>query len=95
MSKKIRLNKRNFKKITEELEGTFEPFKKVGNITIYDNNKIFIDGCYGIIEITDDNLKVSIGKKSVKINGSNFNIKDYTDKSITVCGDIESLFFMD
>lgn len=94
MSKKIRLEKRDIrKKLAENFGDSFETFKKGGNITIYDDKEIYIDGCYGILEITDENLKISIGKKTVKISGNNFNIKDFTDKSITICGDIDGLIF--
>ena len=94
MSKRIKLDKRALKKrVSEHFDDALEIFKKMGNITIYGDREIYIDGCYGIVEITDENLKISIGKRMVKISGNDFVIKDYTDKSITICGKIESLIF--
>lgn len=94
MQRRIHLKKRNIaKKVTEHFEYELENLKKLGNITIYGDNEIFIDGCLGIIEISDENLKICVGKRTVKISGNNFVVKDYTDKSITICGDIESLIF--
>jgi sporulation protein YqfC len=94
MSKKIKLTKRNLKqKMKNNLEDCFDSFKKCGSITLYDNKEIYIDGCYGIAEITEEKIKISIGNRFVEIMGRNFDIKDYTDKSITICGKIDTLEF--
>lgn len=96
MSKKIRLTKHTIKnKIKYNSENQFEVFKKSGCITICDGKEIAVDGCYGITEISEEKLKFSIGKKQVLISGGNFNIKEYSEKSMTVCGDVVSIEFCD
>jgi sporulation protein YqfC len=94
MSKKIKLAKRNLRqKIKDNLENPFEAFKKNGSITVYDKGEIYIDGCFGIVEMSEEKIKISVGSRQVEISGRNFDIKDYTDKSITICGNIDNLIF--
>ena len=64
-----------------------------GNITIFSNKQINIDGCYGITEISDEQINLNLGEIGVLIKGNSFDIKDYTDKSMIICGNLQSLEF--
>lgn len=97
MSKKIRLGKRRVKNkiilFAKTVDFPTEALKKSANITLFGNKEAVIDGCYGIIEYSDCCIKLSIGEQIFVMIGSDFDIFDYSDCSITVKGFIKSLEF--
>lgn len=62
-------------------------------IEILGNNKITIDGCYGVFEYKDTYLKLKLAKGSIIICGSGFEIIFFEKHLITVKGKISSLEF--
>lgn len=63
------------------------------HIQIFSNNKITIEGCYGIFEYTDTYLKLRLKKGSLILCGSDFDIIFYEEKLMTVKGKISSVEF--
>ena len=63
------------------------------HIQIFGNNKINIEGCYGIFEYTDTYLKLRLKKGSLILCGSGFDIIFYEEKLMTVKGKISSVEF--
>lgn len=63
------------------------------HIQIFGNNKINIEGCYGVFEYTDTYLKLQLKKGSLILCGSSFDIIFYEEKLMTVKGKISSVEF--
>ena len=97
MSKKIRLGKKIghhkidlFGKI-----GDFpsDPMGKSAHITLFGDREIVIDGCYGIVAYSEDEIKVNIGNRLLLLTGCAFDISDYSATAMTVRGRIKGLEF--
>lgn len=63
-----------------------------GTVTeIYNNKKIIIDGCDGIIDFNDENIIIKSGRLKVTITGNNLKIVLFSRYNIVVEGYISSL----
>lgn len=63
------------------------------NIQIFSNKKIIIEGCYGINEYNSDIVRINLPKGHFLIFGRNLEIKNMEDKTVTVCGVLNSFEF--
>lgn len=97
MSKKIKLGREKIKNkidfIGKNADIPSDPFGKNAHIILHDNNELIIDGCYGIMEYSENSIKINIGNKALLIKGTEFDISDYTSLSICIKGEIISLEF--
>lgn len=73
-----------FKEETQKLIS--EPqFQVIGN------GEIYIEGCADILEYDDMIIKLKLSKKTLLIMGKDLSVSGYTESSITVKGEIQSL----
>lgn len=97
MSKKIRLGKKigHHKIELFGKTGDFprDPMGRSAHITLFGNREVVIDGCYGIIEYSDCQIKVNVGNQVLSLTGSGFDISDYSCTAMTVRGRITGLEF--
>lgn len=64
-----------------------------GYIEIISNNCALVDGCKGVLEYSDDLIKLDLGKKSVCFNGSSLTIKSLSMEQALVEGFIVRVEF--
>ena len=64
------------------------------NIQIFSNKKMIIEGCYGINEYNSDMVRINLPKGEFLIFGSNLEIRNMQDKTVTVCGILNSFEFV-
>ena len=62
-------------------------------IQIFGNNKINIEGCYGVFEYTDTYLKLKLQKGALILCGSGFDICFYEERQMTIKGKLSSVEF--
>ncbi len=62
-------------------------------IEIIGDKRIFIEGCYGIHEYTQESIKINMPKGTLLIMGANLEICFMQERGITVEGKIISLEF--
>lgn len=97
MSKKIKLQKRKDKNKLDLLGRVMgfpdDPFGKGAYITLKENRQAIIDGCYGIVEYSDEKVVINIGNKQICFIGCDFDITDFTGTNITVRGNIKNIEF--
>lgn len=62
-------------------------------IEIIGDKRIFIEGCYGIHEYTQESIKINMPKGTLLIMGANLEICLMQERGITVEGKIISLEF--
>lgn len=62
-------------------------------IEIIGNSKIIIEGCYGILEYSDEFIKVNMPKGFLQITGLKLEICVMQERSITVEGIIAAIEF--
>lgn len=97
MSKKLKIEKSKKKqkwRLIDYTETVFEKDMLCGAHTeIFGNNKITIEGCYGVFEYKDTYLKLKLSKGSLILCGSDFEIVFFEQHLITIKGKISSLEF--
>lgn len=76
-----------------KLKQTKEDIVK-GNIELFGNNQIIVDGCKGVIDYNEDFLKLDLGKIILKVTGRNLVIDSYIYEQVDLKGEIVSVEFM-
>ena len=62
-------------------------------IILHSDCEVIVDGCRGVISCTDQEIKVNVGHRSLKITGDRLMIKSLTDREIIVAGCINGVEF--
>lgn len=57
-------------------------------IELSGNKEAMIEGCKGVIEYTDDEIKLNIGKNEIRFLGADLVIKSYFSEQIIIEGNI-------
>lgn len=65
-----------------------------GNIELYGNKQVIIDGAKGVIDYAEDFLKIDLGNICLKISGRNLVIESFIYEEVDVKGEIVMLEFM-
>ena len=65
-----------------------------GNIELHGNREIIIDGAKGVIDYSEDFLKIDLGNICLKISGHKLMIESFIYEQIDVKGEIVTLEFM-
>ena len=68
-------------------------FSKGGLIQLISNKKMIFEGKYKIIEYSDVCFKISSGKKTIVLNGSDIKVSNITADSFSVVGNFTDLLF--
>lgn len=55
------------------------------------NTECYIEGCKAILEYDDRMVKLMVGKKELLITGKDLSVSGYTETSITVKGEFQTL----
>lgn len=76
-----------------KLKQTKEEIVK-GNIELFGNKQIIVDGCKGVIDYNEDFLKLDLGKIILKVTGRNLVIDSYIYEQVDLKGEIVSVEFM-
>ena len=76
-----------------KLKQTKEDIVK-GNIELFGNKQIIVDGCKGVIDYNEDFLKLDLGKIVLKVTGRNLVIDFYIYEQVDLKGEIVSVEFM-
>lgn len=76
-----------------KLKQTKEDIVK-GNIELFGNKQIIVDGCKGVIDYNEDFLKLDLGKIVLKVTGYNLVIDSYIYEQVDLKGEIVSVEFM-
>lgn len=62
-------------------------------ISIYNNNQMLIDGVQQILVYNRDSIMLSLGKRSVRIQGNCLCIQNMNCHQLKISGDIKSIEF--
>lgn len=64
-------------------------------LELYGNRELVIDGCKGILEYSEELIRLNLGKNLTKITGRSLQIKCMTASSVVIEGYILSLEFIE
>lgn len=65
----------------------------VPHIEMQGNGELIIDGCKGILEYTEDRIKLHAGALILSVLGSNLTIRMYAESQTMIIGDILQIEF--
>lgn len=65
-----------------------------GNIELYGNKQVIIEGCKGVVDYCEDFLKLDLGNMTLKVTGRDLVIESYIYEQIDLKGEIVSVEFM-
>ena len=82
------------KKIAKAIEIPSEVVEGSSHFEVFGNREIIIDGCKGILDYSENEIKVSTLKYGVAVIGSELSIKNYNGDSISIEGYIKSVEFV-
>ena len=68
---------------------THEPF-----IEMHSNRELLLEGCQGILEYNENNVRLSCGKYSINISGKNLNLNNLSQTNIAVSGFFTGIEFL-
>ena len=57
------------------------------------NREIIIDGCKGVIEYTENNIRISLGESVMSISGDNLIIQSFDNDVVIITGQISDIDF--
>ncbi len=63
------------------------------HIELFSNKEMILEGCAGVYEYTDCYIRLNVGKGSLILNGSDFDISSFEEKTIVLKGNISSIEF--
>lgn len=86
-------NVRGLNKIASVLQLPAAVIAGVAHMEVSGNHGVVLEGCGGIIEYTDDVVRVKTGKSITKFNGKNLEIKCIQIDSLIIQGFITSIEF--
>ena len=88
------------KNITKTFWGVVMKLKNIkdeglkGNIELYGNKQVIVEGAKGVVDYSEDFLKIDLGNICLKISGRNLVIESFIYEQIDVKGEIVALEFM-
>jgi sporulation protein YqfC len=65
-----------------------------GNIELYGNKQVIIEGAIAVVDYSEDFLKIDLGNICLKITGTNLVIESFIYEQVDVKGEIVALEFM-
>jgi len=81
-------------KVTEALELPKEIALNMPKLTMLGSEDLVIENHKGIIEYSDEKVRINTASGTIKISGINLTIKEITAEDIMVKGNISSLEFL-
>lgn len=88
--------KKNYVKgrFAESLELPREIVMNLPVIKITGKSEVFVENHKGIIEYTNDSLRLNTASGVIRIEGRNFYIREISQEDIIISGDIDTLEFI-
>ena len=91
------MKKRSYR-IKEQISNAFELPKDivldVSKVILIGNSQITIENHKGIIEYSEDVIRVNIGNGIIRLSGKNLGIKTILQEEITIAGEISEISFL-
>lgn len=91
MSKKKKETKSRAKIISDSFQVPGTVNVGTAYIELFGNTEVNIEGCKGVIEYNDEEIKLNIGKNEIKFLGTDLEIKSYFSEQITIIGNIMTI----
>lgn len=70
-----------------------EMFADEPKIEMLGNREIIIDGCKGVVEYSENNIKLSLGESVLSLSGDSLVIKSFDNSVVVISGQICEISF--
>jgi sporulation protein YqfC len=70
-----------------------EMFRDEPRIEMTGNREIIIDGCKGVVEYTENNIRISLGESVMSLSGVNLVIQSFDNDVVIINGQISDIDF--
>lgn len=71
-----------------------EMFRDEPRIEMSGNREIIIDGCKGVVEYTENNIRISLGENVLSLSGDNLLIQSFDNDVVIINGQISDIDFL-
>lgn len=88
------IKKNKLEKVAELFDIPANVLSKSYQIEMLENKEVIIDGIQGVLEYTDDCIRISVGKQIICFKGRALSLKGLSDNSIIITGYILSMEFI-
>ncbi|MDR0314881.1 MAG: YabP/YqfC family sporulation protein [Oscillospiraceae bacterium] len=85
--------KNRMKMISDNLQVPSMAVLGMSHIEIMGNNEVVIEGCKGVLEYSDDSIRLNLGKNEVQFSGTDLVIKTYINEQVLIDGNILTIDF--
>lgn len=82
------MKKSKKERITEMLDMPKEVVLDIPKLTVYSNNQLTIENYNGILEYTDEYIRLKTSVKTIAISGQNLELRTITDIDVLIEGNI-------
>lgn len=83
------------KAVAELLEIPGDLVLDMPRLTIVGRNELYLENHKGIIEYSPTRLRINLSRGFLEINGENMEIQALMPEEMKVCGDIDSIRYLD
>lgn len=70
-----------------------EMFRDEPRIEMTGNREIIIDGCKGVVEYTENNIRLSLGESVMSLSGDSLLIQSFDNDVVIISGQISDIDF--
>ena len=70
-----------------------EMFRDEPRIEMTGNREIVIDGCKGVVEYTENNIRLSLGESVMSLSGDSLLIQSFDNDVVIISGQISDIDF--
>lgn len=71
-----------------------EMFRDEPRIELTGNREIIIDGCKGVVEYTENNIRISLSENVLSLSGDNLLIQSFDNDVVIINGQISDIDFL-
>ncbi|MBQ4572742.1 MAG: YabP/YqfC family sporulation protein [Clostridia bacterium] len=71
-----------------------EMFRDEPRIELTGNREVIIDGCKGVVEYTENNIRISLGENVLSLSGDNLLIQSFDNDVVIINGQISDIDFL-
>jgi sporulation protein YqfC len=82
-------------KLAKMLEIPDEVFSDRPKITTVGRREVFVENYKGIIEFTNEIIRINSGHGIIRITGKNMKIREITNEDIIIYGDIDNIDYLE
>lgn len=91
MPKKGKNLREGLQKISKAVDFPAEVFSNHSQILLFGDRLATVDGCYGLVEYSNEQVCLNLGCRLVRFSGRKLEIGDYNGEALNIKGKIQAV----